>query len=269
MSDFLGKAALVTGAGSGIGRATSLALAAEGAFVWVTDFNKDSADETAGLIVQNGGQSTAIRLDVSQEAEWLAAFERVDARPEGLSTLVNCAGKSMFADTFTMALEDLRQILAINVDGTFLGMKYGIPRIAESGGGAVVNISSVAGLSGRPRMAAYCAAKGAVRMMSKAVALECATLKNLVRVNTVHPGIVDTAAWTRHAPSEVGSTNSSMLSASGVLDAHAAAKNRVPIGVACTPEEVAATVLFLATDGARHITGSEVVIDGGMTAGRT
>lgn len=179
--------------------------------------------------------------------------------------MVNCAGKSILADSFSMSLDQLRLVMAINLEGAFLGMKHGIPRIAQSGGGAVINISSIMGLKGKARMAAYCGAKGAVRMMTKAIALECADLRNEVRVNSVHPGIVDTPAWQKHDSKEASMLAGSGA-ASGVLDAHEVAKSLVPIGVAAPPEEIAETVRFLASDAARHITGAEIVIDGGMTA---
>jgi len=265
MSEFENKAVLVTGAGSGIGRATSLSFAAHGAHVWVTDFDERSAAKSVELIAQAGGQATVVRLDVRLEEEWEAAFALTDAHEAALTTVVNCAGKSILADSFSMSLDQLRLVMAINLEGAFLGMKHGIPRIAQSGGGAVVNISSIMGLKGQARMAAYCGAKGAVRMMTKAIALECADLRNKVRVNSVHPGIVDTPAWQKHDLEEANMLAGSGA-ASGVLDAHEVAKSLVPIGVAASPEEIAETVRFLASDAARHITGAEIVIDGGMTA---
>lgn len=262
-----GRAAFVTGGGSGIGRATSLALAARGAFVWVTDYDKDGADGTVALIEQAGGRGRAVRLDVRHEAEWEAAVALAEAHDEGLRILVNCAGKSIIAGIFTMAVEDLRTILAINVEGTFLGMKHVIPRIGKAGGGAVVNISSVMGLKGAPRAAAYCGSKAAIRMMTKAVALECAELGNKVTVNSVHPGVVDTPAWQKHSADEVGLLGDAIAGGAQVLDCHAVAKKMVPIGVAASPAEIAETVAFLVSDEARHITGAEIVIDGGMSAG--
>lgn len=266
LAQFEGRAALITGAASGIGRATGLAFAASGAFVWVTDYDEAGAAETVELIRGAGGQAAAAKLDVRLEADWASVFALVDAHAHPLATLVNCAGKSMLADSFTMPLEDLRLVMAINVEGAFLGMQHGIPRIAKAGGGAVVNISSIMGLKGKARMAAYCASKGAVRMMTKAIALECAELGNKVRVNSVHPGVVDTPAWQKHDASEAAMLAGADAAASGSLDVHAVAKALVPLGIAASAEEIAQTVRFLASDSARHITGAEIVIDGGMTA---
>jgi NAD(P)-dependent dehydrogenase (short-subunit alcohol dehydrogenase family) len=264
MAEFAGRAAFVTGAASGIGRATAVALAARGAFVWVADIDAPGSATTVGLIREAGGRAEATRLDVRDEAEWQAALALGDEREDALAVLVNCAGKSMIADTFTMPLADLRTIMAINVEGTFLGMKHGIPRIAKTGGGAVINISSLAGLKGLSGFAAYCGSKGAIRMMTKAVALECAGLRNKVRVNSVHPGVVETPAFDKHGAEEVSHLGASTAKR---MDPHELAKTVVPIGVACTAAEVADTICFLASDAARHITGAELAIDGGMTAG--
>jgi NAD(P)-dependent dehydrogenase (short-subunit alcohol dehydrogenase family) len=265
---FENRSAIVTGGGSGIGRAVCLNLAAGGALVWAADIDETAADETVRLVAENGGRAQAVRLDVRDEDSWTNALSLSDAYAEPLRILVNCAGRSAIADTFTMALEDLRAIMAVNVEGTFLGMKHAIPRIAASGGGAVINISSFAGLRGIARMTAYSGSKGATRMMTKAVALECAELGNGVRVNSVHPGVVDTPAWNQHTPDEA---SAAFLGNAGSDDpppvgAQEVAKKLVPIGVAASAEEIAETVCFLASDAARHITGAEIAIDGGMTA---
>ncbi len=268
MSRFENRSAFVTGGGSGIGRAVCATLAAGGAFVWAADINEAAAEATVKLVAESGGRARAVGLDVRDEQSWLDALRPSDAHPDPLRILVNCAGRSMIADTFTMALDDLRAIMSTNVEGTFLGMKHAIPRIATSGGGAVINISSFAGLRGIPRMTAYCGSKGAIRMMTKAVALECAELGNGVRVNSVHPGVADTPAWNQHTPDEVAASflddaDTDDLPAVGAQEV---AKKLVPIGVAASAEEIAETVGFLASDAARHITGAEIAIDGGMTA---
>lgn len=266
MSELDGKAAFVTGGGSGIGRATSIVLASRGAHVWVADLDESGAAETVDLVSSVGGRATAVRLDVRVEADWVDGLAQTEQDHAALTILVNCAGKSVIADTFTMPLEEFKNVMAINVDGTFLGMKHAIPRIAAVGGGAVVNISSIAGLRGGARSTAYCGSKAAIRMMTKAVALECAALGHNIRVNSVHPGVVDTPAWHKHSPDEVRLLGE-MGPGAEVLDPHTVAKKLVPLGVAAAPSEIGDLVSFLVSDKARHITGAEFVIDGGMTAG--
>ena len=266
MSELDGRAAFVTGGGSGIGRATSIGLAGRGAHVWVADFDEARAAETVDLVTEDGGRATAVRLDVRVEADWVEGLAQTEQSDAPLTILVNCAGKSVIADTFTMPLDEFKTVMAINVDGTFLGMKHVIPRIAAAGGGAVVNISSIAGLRGGSRSTAYCGSKAAIRMMTKAVALECAELGQNVRVNSVHPGVVDTPAWRKHSPDEMRLLGAAAEGAES-LDPHTVAKTMVPLGVAAAPSEIADLIAFLASDSARHITGAEFVIDGGMTAG--
>jgi NAD(P)-dependent dehydrogenase (short-subunit alcohol dehydrogenase family) len=147
--------------------------------------------------------------------------------------------------------------MAVNVDGVFLTVKYGIPAMRRSGGGSIVMLSSVAGLRGSAGLAGYSATKGAVRLFAKSMALECAQANDRIRVNSVHPGIIDTPIWTKLPPG-----------ANAPLDPQAIAAAVVPLGEAGRPEDVADGILFLASEASRHITGSELVIDGGMTAGR-
>lgn len=267
MGDFNEKAALVTGAGSGIGRAIGLGLAAKGAYVWATDHDLAAAKGTVAMIEAAGGKGRAVRLDVSDEAQWQTTFELCDAGEQALTILVNCAGISAIADTFSMQLDDFRRIMAVNAEGTFLGMKHGVPRIAAAGGGSVINISSMAGLKGISGMAAYCASKGAIRMMSKAVALECASLRNHVRVNSLHPGLVDTPALRKHIDAAIMAGQVPQDTDPAAFHPDEIAKTAVPIGVACQAEEVADLVCFLSSANAAHITGAEIPIDGGMTAG--
>ena len=265
MPELDGQAAFVTGGGSGIGRATSIVLANRGAHVWVADYDEPGAAHTVDLISSAGGRATAVGLDVRVEADWVTGLAQTKQDRAVLTILVNCAGKSVIADTFAMPLDEFKNVMAINVDGTFLGMKHAIPMIAAAGGGGVVNISSIAGLRGGARSTAYCGSKAAIRMMTKAVALECAELGHNVRVNSVHPGVVDTPAWQRHTAEEVRVLG--LGAGAEVLDPHAVAKTMVPLGVAAAPSEIGELVMFLVSDKARHITGAEFVIDGGMTAG--
>jgi len=261
-----GKIALVTGAGSGIGRGAALALAAEGATVVATDVDEVGNAETVAEIMKAGGKAVGMAHDVTSEARWEDVVADVKKGQGALHILVNNAGIGIAADIFNMDYADWQRQMSINVDGVFFGVKHAIPLIAASGGGSVINISSVAGLQGAPGLAGYCATKGAVRLFTKAVALECAQANMNVRVNSVHPGIIDTAIWTKIPQGGVGS-----LQIDGVQEgANAIDPNALgaasPLGYAGLPKDIAAGILYLASDESRYMTGSELVIDGGLTA---
>jgi NAD(P)-dependent dehydrogenase (short-subunit alcohol dehydrogenase family) len=261
-----GKVALVTGAGSGIGRGAALALAAEGAKVVATDVDDKGNAETAALIAKAGGTATTLHQDVTSEPRWAEIVAEIKKTQGGLHILVNNAGIGIAADIFQMAYADWQRQMAINVDGVFFGVKHGIPLIAASGGGSVINISSVAGLQGAPGLAGYCATKGAVRLFTKAVALECAQAKMNVRVNSVHPGIIDTAIWQKIPQGGMGSLQiDAMQPGANAIDPNAIAAG-TPLGYAGLPSDIAAGIVFLASDESRYMTGTELVIDGGITA---
>ena len=262
-----GKVALVTGAAAGIGRAAAVALAAEGAKVVVTDVDEKGGAETVELIGKAGGEASFMAHDVADEARWQEIVAAVKDAHGALHILVNNAGIGVGARIFDMSAEDWHRQMGINVDGVFFGVKHGIPLIAASGGGSVVNISSVAGLKGAPGLAGYCATKGAVRLFTKAVALECAQEKMNVRVNSVHPGIIDTAIWDK-IPQGGSSALSSDLVPEGAntIDPDQIAALAAPVGYAGLPADIANGIVFLASDESRYMTGSELVIDGGMTA---
>ncbi len=256
MSELKGRVALVTGGARGLGAASAKALAAKGAKVVVSDIR--DGEETAAVI---GG--AFVKHDVTSEEEWIAAVAFAKEKFGGLDILVNNAGvfwvKPMAAET----LETFRQMQAINVDGVFLGLKHAIPVIAErahqwDGGGAVVNISSVAGIVGGPNILAYNASKGAVRLMTKGAALEAAPLK--VRVNSVHPGIIDTPMMAEAA------TVISKVTGQGANSIRDNFAERHPLKRMGRDIDVANAVAFLASDAAAFITGTELVVDGGMTA---
>ncbi|MGJ7528709.1 SDR family oxidoreductase [Variovorax sp. GB1P17] len=263
-----GKVALVTGAASGIGRATVLRLAAEGASVVATDIDTRGGEETACLARATGGRAMFIAHDVASEADWRDVIDTVVAAHGALHVLVNNAGIALAGDTFAMSHEDWRRQLAVNLDGVFLGVKHGVPLMSRSGGGSVVNVSSVAGLVGDPGLAGYSASKGGVRLFSKSVALECARARNGVRVNSLHPGVIDTPIWTTNARSQsrggVAMTGLKRLWRRAVL--RVAGRAGVPLGHAGTAADVANGILYLASDESRYVTGSELVIDGGLTA---
>jgi meso-butanediol dehydrogenase / (S,S)-butanediol dehydrogenase / diacetyl reductase len=237
---FDGRRALVTGAGSGIGEAVARALHAEGAEVVLADAVGERVEALAGEL---GDRSRALTLDVREE-------EPVAAAMADLDVLVNVAGVGSTTNAPDTPLEVWENVFAVNARGTFLCCKHAIPGMVERGGGAIVNIASIAGLVGLPNRAAYCASKGAVVALTRALAID--HVKQGVRVNAVCPGTVD-SPWVRRLVEEVGES----------LDALRA---RQPMGRLGTPEEIARAVLYLASDDAAFITGTGLVIDGGLTA---
>lgn len=256
MSELKGRVALVTGGARGLGAASAKALAAKGAKVVVTDVADGGA--TAAAI-----DGAYVKHDVTSEEEWIAAIKFAKDTFGGLDILVNNAGVFWVKPMAMETLETFRRMQAINVEGVFLGLKHGIPAIAErahqwDGGGAVVNISSVAGLVGGPNIIAYNASKGAVRLITKGAALEAAPLK--VRVNSVHPGIIDTPMIAEAAAVIEKVTGQG---ANSIRDSFA---ERHPLKRMGRDVDVANAVAFLASDAAAFVTGSELVVDGGMTA---
>jgi len=251
------KVALVTGAASGIGRACAERLAAEGARVMLTDMRLDAARIAADAILAEGNDAVALHLDVTDPDSWARCLAAIDAHFGRLDILVNNAGIAIGGPSIAdFSLQTWRSQQAVNVDGVFLGTKYCLPLMRREGGGSIINMSSIAGLVGSAGMAAYAATKGAVRLFTKSIALECAQRRDGVRVNSVHPGLIETALWD-------GIFASSGIQQSGLGDVAAAA---VPLGFAGTPLDVAWGVVFLASDESRYMTGSELVIDGGLTA---
>jgi NAD(P)-dependent dehydrogenase (short-subunit alcohol dehydrogenase family) len=237
---FEGRRALVTGAGSGIGEAVARGLHAEGGEVVLADAVGERVQALAGEL---GSRARALTLDVREE-------DAVAGAMGDLHVLVNVAGIGSTTNAPDTPLEVWENVFAVNARGTFLCCKHAIPGMIERGGGAIVNIASVAGLVGLPNRAAYCASKGAVIALTRALAID--HVRQGVRVNAVCPGTVD-SPWVRRLVDEAGES----------LDALRA---RQPMGRLGTPDEVAQAVLYLASDAAAFITGSGLVIDGGLTA---
>jgi NAD(P)-dependent dehydrogenase (short-subunit alcohol dehydrogenase family) len=252
-----GKVALVTGGANGIGLACAELMAQEGAHVVIADIDGDAAAMRADRLRAPGKAATPLGLDVTDPNAWLQAVAGIDREFGRLDVLVNNAGLATGGQSIAeFSLESWRLQQAVNVEGVFLGIKHALPLMRRGGGGSIVNMSSIAGLVGSAGMACYAATKGAVRLFTKSVALECASRRDGVRVNSVHPGLIDTSLW------------DAIFASAGTKLAglEQAALSAVPLGTVGTPLDVAWGVLYLASDEARYITGSELVIDGGLTA---
>ena len=262
MGRVAGKVALVTGAARGIGRASAARLAAEGAKVLCTDILEDEGEAAVGEIQAQGGEAVFMPQDVTDEAVWERVTAHAVERFGGLHILLNNAGiappGAMIED---LDFADWRRTLAIDLDSVFLGCKHGIRTIKQHGGGSIINISSIMGLIGQPRAADYNSAKGGVRLLTKVAALECAEAGYGIRVNSIHPGFVDTPL-VRNVVSDgvlagqMGSANEAMAMLTMLH----------PIGRLGVSQDIANAVLFLASEEAAFMTGSELVVDGGYTA---
>ena len=267
LNDCSGKIALVTGAGTGIGRACSVALAQAGAAVVVTDIDVGTATETAKLIAENGGKARALRQDVTDEGVWENVIAGIAEEEGGLNVLVNNAGIAIGVPVTEMSLVDWQRQNAVNLDGVFLGTKHAIPLITKSGGGSIINISSVAGLIGAGGLAGYCATKGGVRLFTKAVAIECAAGGTNIRVNSVHPGIIDTDIWGKEIAGLAQAQPELLVEGANRINIEAFTDTVVPGGRVGQPEEIAQGVVFLASDASSYMSGTELVIDHAQTAG--
>jgi len=257
-----GKVALITGGASGIGRGCAERLAEEGATVVVTDLQDEMGADVVAAIIAGGGKADYLHHDVTSEQAWIDVIAAIKARRGRLDILVNNAGIGISGSVLEMALADFQRQTAINLDGVFLGVKHAIPLMRQSGGGSIINMSSVAGLKGSAILAGYCATKGGVRLFTKAVAMECANAKDGVRVNSVHPGIIETPIWDSiMGTGEPG--DNARPARPVVLDAMSA--EGVPLGVKGYPLDIANGVLWLASDESRYVTGAEIVIDGGLS----
>lgn len=254
-----GKTAIVTGGASGIGRSCAERLAEEGATVLVTDIDEHGGRETVAHIEAKGGRAEFAPHDVTDEAAWEGVIAYAQSNLDGLHILVNNAGIGIGGSIVDMTLADWQRQQAINLDGVFLGTKHAIPAMCESGSGSIINMSSVAGLKGALNLAAYSATKGGVRLFTKGVALECAQSRWPIRVNSVHPGIIDTPIWTKINPEY-------LEEGEDAVDVDSMAELGVPTGELGYPLDIANGVLYLASDETRYVTGTELVIDGGLSA---
>jgi NAD(P)-dependent dehydrogenase (short-subunit alcohol dehydrogenase family) len=246
--DFTGRTALVTGAASGIGRAVALQLAKGGASIVASDLSADGANGVVEQIVSDGGKAVAAVGDVTDPVHVEAAVALAVSELGGLHLAVNNAGiGGPQGDVADIDIDGYRRLMAVNLDSVFFGLKYEIPAMLEAGGGAIVNMSSILGLVGRPLALPYVAAKHGVVGMTKAAALGYATRG--IRINSVHPGYIETPLL-RELPAE----------------AYDALAGLHPMGRLGTSDEVAEVVTFLLSDAAAFVTGSQYVVDGGYTA---
>jgi 3(or 17)beta-hydroxysteroid dehydrogenase len=250
-----GKTAIVTGAASGIGRATASLLAREGAKVVVADINETEGKKVAEDIKNEGGEAVFIKHDVASENSWSEVVKKTLSQFGRLDILVNNAGVQLVKEIEKTSLEEWRRLMSVNLDGVFLGTKHAVGAMKKSGGGSIINMSSAVGIiSTADDTAAYSASKGAVRLFTKAAALEFSKAGHNynIRVNSVHPGVVETAM-------------------TAAMKAHDDAfrkklESPPPIGFSGQPIDIAYVILYLASDESRFVTGAEFVVDGGWTA---
>ena len=247
----LGKVAFISGGASGIGRATAAIFIEQGAKVVIGDLNQDLGRETASQI-----SCDFVPLDVTDEDSWKAAVAKTMGDQGRLDVMVNNAGVGTGGDIETTTLASWRQIHAVNTEGVFLGCQQAVLAMKEAGnGGSIVNISSVAGIVGAPHLTAYCSSKGAVRMLTKSIALHCARKGYGIRCNSVHPSYTDTPM------------------VDGMVDTHrdperyrSALESASPLGRLGAPSDIAGAILYLASDDSAFVTGAELIVDGGVTA---
>ncbi len=249
-----GKVTIVTGAASnpGLGRTTALILAEQGARLVVTDVDLEGAESCADEIKAAGGEAIALQQDVTDEAGWDALMAATLEHYGRLDVLVNNAGIAVLDRLENLSLDQWKKQIDVNLTSVFLGCRAAIKPLRAAGGGSIINLSSVAGLRGLQTCSAYGASKGGVRIMSKSIAVELAG--DNIRCNSVHPGVI----WTNMQAAATGSDDPA--------DARTAT-DRIPLGRAGKPEDIANCVLYLASDEANYVTGAEFVVDAGMTAG--
>lgn len=247
------KVACVTGGAAGLGKAIAQRLKSEGAIVVITDVQRELGQATAAE-----GGFHFLEHDVCDEARWREVIQEIEARFSRLDILVNNAGISLStgSDPETTQVDEWRKIFAVNVEGVVLGCREAIAAMKRSGGGSIVNISSIAALVATPTAMAYGASKAAVRQLTKSVARHCAEAKLNIRCNSVHPGIVQTPIY-----EEVAKKRGVSLEQ---LFAELQTKVSIPLGDFSRPEDIAAAVAFLASEDARHMTGAKLIVDGGL-----
>ena len=248
-----GKVVLITGAASGLGAESARRLASEGAHLVLTDMASDAGSDLAQSLSAQGHQALFLTQDVTDEARWAEVATAAKTRFGKIDVLIKSAGIGGGEPFLEASLAAWRQVMSVNLDGTFLGMRTVAPIMAEGGGGSIINLSSILGKVGMAGASAYCASKGGVLMLTKATALELAPLG--IRVNSVHPGFIETPMVTNALHEAENGNEMRDL----IISRHALGR----MGMA---REIADGIVFLASDESSFMTGAELVIDGGYTA---
>ncbi|WP_374633254.1 glucose 1-dehydrogenase [Ferrovibrio sp.] len=246
------KVALITGGASGLGKATAFILAREGAKVAVTDRNLKGAREVAEEIGKN---AIALDLDVTNEQQWIAALDTTVAAFGKLNVMVHSAGVGVLKNVEDISVEEWRFVHSVNLDGPFLGIKHGLSRMRPHAPGSIIIISSVSGIIAGHNMSAYNTSKAGARMLAKTAALHCAKRGYDIRCNSVHPTFIDTPM-----------VQSMILSGGDPAQVRKKLESQVPLGRLGEPDDVANCILYLASDESKFVTGTEFVLDGGITA---
>jgi 3(or 17)beta-hydroxysteroid dehydrogenase len=263
MSRLAGKTALVTGGTSGLGRATVLALAEAGATVVFTGRNAAGADETLRRLAAQGQIARFLPHDVTREADWARVFDDLLAREGRLDVLVNNSGVSRLRPMETLTLADLRFLTDVNVRGMFLGIKFAFAAMERNSGktGSIINISALNALRGSPNSTAYAIAKGGTTQLARAAALEGRSGGRNVRVNAIHPGVLFEEG-DKPSPGAIA-----LYGEEGAKEFVRRNIETVPLGRLGHPRDIGRAVVFLASDESRHVSGAEVIVDGGRSAG--
>ena len=266
LQNLQGKNAIVTGGSKGIGRSVCLALANAGVNINVLDLNKDQGLNTVKEIIKLNVKAEFYEIDVSQESEWINFVTYLDTKNKSIDILVNNAGIWLGKEISNVSIEEYHKLISINLTGVFLGIKHLTPFLTKAGeksnfGSSIINLSSVAGLVGSQLDPLYSMTKGGITTFTKSMAIYFGKKKYPIRINQVHPGIIETDMGSQVAEARIKQNPSMTLK-----DSYSAGILQTPLGRLGTAEEVAKTILFLSSDDSSFMTGSSLVVDGGLTA---
>ena len=266
LQNLQGKNAIVTGGSKGIGRSVCQALANAGVNINVLDLNKDQGLNTVKEIIKLNVKAEFYEIDVAQESEWINFVTYLDTKNKSIDILVNNAGIWLGKEISNVSIEEYHKLISINLTGVFLGIKHLIPFLTKAGeksnfGSSIINLSSVAGLVGSQLDPLYSMTKGGITTFTKSMAIYFGKKKYPIRINQVHPGIIETDMGSQVAEARIKQNPSMTLK-----DSYSAGILQTPLGRLGTAEEVAKTILFLSSDDSSFMTGSSLVVDGGLTA---